>query len=296
MVAMGGGPEVPYRESESRRELLLAVLPWPQEETTHIVKEIEDEFPNLDVHYIHETYEKKADRANTKVPEGKTVTSALYEHPSSRISYLSIVILHILLFFVRPFFSHILSPYVQPFSTTLSPDIIYVSHQRTDLYKRASILATLSWLPPSAKNAPNLDLVQLFSAGSNHIAQHPIYTDSDIPLATASGVHGPQIAEWVIMTHLIQTHKYLGLYEAQKKKDWVQSKGMGVRDAVGRRVGVLGFGSIGRQGMQHLIVSLSVLFLTSPLRRHYRWHAQPIASRESVSLTTAPCPITRPNS
>jgi phosphoglycerate dehydrogenase-like enzyme len=117
-----------------------------------------------------------------------------------------------------------------------------------ELTKRANVLATLSWLPATASKAPKLELIQFFSAGTNHIAQHPIYTDSDIPLTTASGVHGPQIAEWVIMMDLVHSHNYIELYEQQKKKEWVQKTGMKVRDSVGRRVGVLGYGSIGRQG------------------------------------------------
>lgn len=118
----------------------------------------------------------------------------------------------------------------------------------TELYKRASVLATLAWLPPNASSAPKLELIQFFSAGTNHVVQHPIYTDSDIPLSTASGVHGPQIAEYVIMMDLIHSHNYIELYEAQKRKEWNQRNGLRVRDAVGRRVGVLGYGSIGRQG------------------------------------------------
>jgi phosphoglycerate dehydrogenase-like enzyme len=50
------------------------------------------------------------------------------------------------------------------------------------------------------------------------------------------------------MMDLVHSHNYIELYESQKRKEWVQSRGMHVRDAVGRRVGVLGYGSIGRQG------------------------------------------------
>jgi phosphoglycerate dehydrogenase-like enzyme len=115
-----------------------------------------------------------------------------------------------------------------------------------ELWKDATVLLTLAALPPKPEDAPLLDFIQLFSAGSNQLASHPIYTDTDIPIATASGVHGPQIAEWVIMTHLIHTHKYNQLYEAQKESRWAKD-GYKVRDAVGMRVGVLGYGSIGRQ-------------------------------------------------
>ncbi|KAF2662840.1 hypothetical protein K491DRAFT_584413 [Lophiostoma macrostomum CBS 122681] len=181
---MGGGPEVPLREGAQKNDVLLAVLPWPEQLSAKIISEIKDEFPKLEIHYIQENFPKK-DRAKTEVPE--------------------------------------------------------------DLTKRAKFLATIAWLPATASKSPNLELIQFFSAGTNHIAEHPIYTDSEIPLTTASGVHGPQIAEWVIMLNLVHSHNYIQLYEQQKKKEWVQSKGAQVRDGVGRRVGVLGYGSIGRQ-------------------------------------------------
>ncbi|KAI5204279.1 hypothetical protein E4T39_03720 [Aureobasidium subglaciale] len=116
-----------------------------------------------------------------------------------------------------------------------------------ELWREATVLLTLFTLPPQPSDAPLLDFIQLFSAGSNQLASHPIYTDTDIPIATASGVHGPQIAEWVIMTHLIHTHKYAQLYEAQKQRKWGKDPSYKVRDSVGMRVGVLGYGSIGRQ-------------------------------------------------
>jgi phosphoglycerate dehydrogenase-like enzyme len=92
-------------------------------------------------------------------------------------------------------------------------------------------------------------LIQFVSAGTNHILQHPIYTDSKIPLCSANGVHGPQIAEWVIMMELVHSHQFPKLYELQKEKTWRQSAGMDVSDRVGKKVGILGYGSIGRQGM-----------------------------------------------
>lgn len=91
----------------------------------------------------------------------------------------------------------------------------------------------------------------------NHIAHHPIYTDSKIPLLSANGVHGPQIAEWVVMMFLIHNHKYVSLYEQQKQRLWKQDTGRGVTDAPGKTVGILGYGSIGRQGELPMIFSYS---------------------------------------
>lgn len=54
------------------------------------------------------------------------------------------------------------------------------------------------------------------------------------------------------MTGLVQFHNYNSLYEQQKKHHWGKPKGeegqmRSVRDRVGLRLGVLGYGSIGRQ-------------------------------------------------
>jgi len=144
-----------------------------------------------------------------------------------------------------------MSSFRYPFLYTL-PSGLSCSHSYslyyTEIYKRARILITLSWLPPTPAAAPKLELIQFCSAGVNHVAQHPIYTDSKIPLASASGVHGPQIAEWVMMMNLINSHGYIGWYEKQKERKWGSWEHNSVRDMVGQRVGVLGYGSIGRQG------------------------------------------------
>lgn len=119
-------------------------------------------------------------------------------------------------------------------------------------FANATILCTFGSLPQDPKNdAPKLELVHFPSAGTNHVADKPIYTNSDVTLTTSSGVHGPQIAEWVVMTALVQNHKYNMLHDLQKEKKWGKenmSKELNQsRDMVGQRVGILGYGSIGRQ-------------------------------------------------
>lgn len=120
-----------------------------------------------------------------------------------------------------------------------------------DIWDGVTILCTFAAFPKDRKAAPDLKLVQLLSAGSNHVQDLWIWKDEDITICTASGIHGPQIAEWVVMTHLVHTHKYKQLYELQKKHEWPRSinaeRQQSVRDRVGLRVGILGYGSIGRQ-------------------------------------------------
>ncbi|CAF9935298.1 MAG: hypothetical protein ALECFALPRED_006356 [Alectoria fallacina] len=121
----------------------------------------------------------------------------------------------------------------------------------TEIYRDATMLATLSALPPSPEACPKLQLIHFFSAGTNHVANSPIYTSTSIPLTTSSGIHGPQIAEWVMLTALAHTHQYSLLHKWQQNHEWGKATDRmelhSLRDKVGQRLGVLGYGSIGRQ-------------------------------------------------
>ncbi|KAL9054606.1 MAG: hypothetical protein Q9162_004069 [Coniocarpon cinnabarinum] len=127
-----------------------------------------------------------------------------------------------------------------------------------ELYKPATILFTLfgyrsQALPPNPHvDAPNLKYVHFYSAGVNFAVNHPIYTHTSIPLTSANGVHGPQISEWLIMTRLAAARNYDALHDAQRDHVWAKTayhdkSFSNYQDQVSQRVGVLGYGAIGRQ-------------------------------------------------
>jgi phosphoglycerate dehydrogenase-like enzyme len=119
----------------------------------------------------------------------------------------------------------------------------------TDIFKDKTILFTLGTLPASREECPNLKLIHLYSAGTDRVVEHPLFKDStEIAFTNCSGVHGPQISEWVIMTALILNHSYNIFREVQKRHAWDRTGSFQVRDLVGQRLGVLGYGAIGRQG------------------------------------------------
>lgn len=121
------------------------------------------------------------------------------------------------------------------------------THIPDELLKDATILVTLFKLP-KPKQAKNLKFIHLFSAGADRLPETPIWKETDIPFTNSSGVHGPQISEWVILQILSASHKEKVMVEWQKKHIWGNQSELGsIRDSVGQRLGVLGYGAIGRQ-------------------------------------------------
>ncbi|KAJ5566557.1 D-isomer specific 2-hydroxyacid dehydrogenase NAD-binding [Penicillium sp. DV-2018c] len=117
-----------------------------------------------------------------------------------------------------------------------------------EIYQNATILVTYLHLP-DLKDAKNLKLIHTLSAGVDHLLYHPILKDSQIPISTSSGIHGPPIAEWTVMNWLVASRKFVQSYEAQKAHVWEPQAAylQGMHDQVGKKVGILGYGSIGRQ-------------------------------------------------
>lgn len=113
------------------------------------------------------------------------------------------------------------------------------------LFEDVTMLFTYSPVPADA--VPKLRFVQLSSAGSDLWQSHPKYLDSNVKFATTSGSNPPQIAEWVIGQWLKFQHHLSNYDENQKKHYWEPSLARQVEDSVGLRVGILGYGAIGRQ-------------------------------------------------
>jgi phosphoglycerate dehydrogenase-like enzyme len=122
------------------------------------------------------------------------------------------------------------------------------ANMEIELYKDVTVLITLGLFPASPEACPKLKYVHVCSAGADHVVKSVIYHETDIIFTTSSGIHGPQIGEWVIMTMLTQNHHYNALYEQQKEQNWKRWEEVtSVKDYAGQRLGVLGYGSIGRQ-------------------------------------------------
>ncbi|KAL7923436.1 hypothetical protein ACQKWADRAFT_289655 [Trichoderma austrokoningii] len=103
--------------------------------------------------------------------------------------------------------------------------------------------------PPSAERMKGVKFVQLASAGSDLWIGHEAYMNRDITFCCTSGAHSIQIAEWAIGAWLAHSHNFRTFMVQADQEDWDMKMGLAssVTDSPGLRMGILGYGSIGRQ-------------------------------------------------
>jgi len=105
--------------------------------------------------------------------------------------------------------------------------------------------------PRDLSRAPALRWVQLHMAGVNALVDHPLYTDTALPLTTTSGVHAATIAEYAVTMLLALAHRVPRMVEWQARGAWPpdeQRWPLFVPSEVrGATLGIIGYGSIGRE-------------------------------------------------
>ena len=125
------------------------------------------------------------------------------------------------------------------------------STDRPDLTD-VEVLVTDQQLPPDLSSCPRLRWIQLVSAGANQIVGHPV-ARTDILVTTASGLHGVPIAQFVTGALLMLVHNLGQMGAIQSTRRWPDDR-WALRGAIlrGQTVGVLGYGSIGRECARQL--------------------------------------------
>jgi phosphoglycerate dehydrogenase-like enzyme len=105
--------------------------------------------------------------------------------------------------------------------------------------------------PRDLSRAPALRWVQLHMAGVNALVDHPLYTETALPLTTTSGVHAATIAEYAVTMLLALAHRVPRMVEWQARGGWPpdeQRWPLFVPTEVrGATLGIIGYGSIGRE-------------------------------------------------
>ncbi|KAE8413782.1 hypothetical protein BDV36DRAFT_286750 [Aspergillus pseudocaelatus] len=136
---------------------------------------------------------------------------------------------------------------------TISPGIRVITYKRDmqdtemppdisqETWNSITILLTWNYVP-TKEQVPNLRYVQLHTAGCNHIADTPLFKDSDVSFCTANGLTtcSPQIAEWVIATFLGFQHHYEDTEDAVGLRMCVYHPSMRMKDTCARLANALG--------------------------------------------------------
>lgn len=98
---------------------------------------------------------------------------------------------------------------------------------------------------------PQLRWVQLLSAGSNHLKDHPIW-ETDIVVTNGSGTHGVPIAQYITVTWLMMMHRMAELMNFKSSRTWPNRAALAGRVVRDMTVGIIGYGGIGRESARQL--------------------------------------------
>jgi phosphoglycerate dehydrogenase-like enzyme len=116
-----------------------------------------------------------------------------------------------------------------------------------DILQTVTILLTMSVLP-EPKDAPKLRYIHFSVTGTNHVAHRTVFKQPGITITTSTGAPAPAVAEWVIGSILTHSRSFPRFQQFQKESTWGRLALPAPGDLVGKKMAILGYGSIGRQG------------------------------------------------
>ena len=115
-------------------------------------------------------------------------------------------------------------------------------------WEKVEVLYT-SRILPSPAQAPNLRWIQFHYTGIDHAVNAPILQKEGLVTTTLSGGSASQMAEYVVMMLLALGHRLPQLINSQKSNEWPKDRWelFSPQELRGSSVGIVGYGSIGRQ-------------------------------------------------
>lgn len=117
-----------------------------------------------------------------------------------------------------------------------------------EVWQRTEILYTATILPPP-EQAPALRWIQFHFAGIDRFAGLPLVQQEGMLISTMSGAAAPQMAEYAVTMLLALGRKIPAMLASQKKSEWPKDRFERFMpfELRGKTVGIVGYGSIGRQ-------------------------------------------------
>jgi phosphoglycerate dehydrogenase-like enzyme len=117
-----------------------------------------------------------------------------------------------------------------------------------DVWSRVEVLYTNRVLP-LPEQAPRLRWIQFHWAGIDHAVDDPILRKDGLAATTLSGAAASQVAEYVLTMLLAQGRHLPDLLAHQRRGEWPRDRldRFSPHELRGSTVGLVGYGSIGRQ-------------------------------------------------
>lgn len=132
-----------------------------------------------------------------------------------------------------------------------------------ETWARTEVLYTGHVLP-EPEQVPNLRWVQFHFAGIDRYIDEPVLQKNGLQITTLSGAAAPQVAEYVLAMMLALSRKLPSLLASQKKSDWPKDRfeRFSPFELNGKTIGIIGYGSIGRQ-IARLLQPFGVIILAT---------------------------------
>jgi phosphoglycerate dehydrogenase-like enzyme len=132
-----------------------------------------------------------------------------------------------------------------------------------DVWQRAEVLYT-NMVLPLPEQVPNLRWLQFHWTGIDHAISHPLLQKPGLVITNLSGVGAPQMAEYAAMMVLALGHRLPELMAHQKRSEWPKDRWerFSPREVRGSTVGIVGYGSVGRQ-VAHLLHDFGATLLAT---------------------------------
>jgi phosphoglycerate dehydrogenase-like enzyme len=119
--------------------------------------------------------------------------------------------------------------------------------------------------PRDLARAPSLAWVQVHMAGVNTLVDHPLYTDTRLPITTTSGVHATAVAEYALTALLALAHRVPRMVEWRARGGWPPDEDRWAlfvpSEVRGATLGIIGYGSIGRELARMAVGALAMTVL-----------------------------------
>jgi phosphoglycerate dehydrogenase-like enzyme len=146
---------------------------------------------------------------------------------------------------------------ITSFLASRAEDIPAEAWARTEILYTATIL-------PTPEQVPELRWVQFHFAGIDRFINEPLLQKDDLMVTTISGAAASQMAEYVLSMMLALGRKMPALAASQKKSEWPKDRfeRFSPFELRGKTVGIIGYGSIGRQ-VAHLLQPFGVTILAT---------------------------------